>query len=85
MTRKRFVKMLMARGYSRNSANFYAEAVVAGGGSYREEWQRLEVKHRAVEAITQRSVALREAVERLSTAIVKGFSAFASAIREVIG
>ena len=34
MTRKRFVKLLMSRGYSRNEANRMALAVVSRDGSY---------------------------------------------------
>ncbi len=36
MTRKRFVKLLMAEGYSRNGANKVAGATIRGGYSYAE-------------------------------------------------
>lgn len=36
MTRKRYVKLLMSTGYSRNQANFLAKA--AQGGSYQRAW-----------------------------------------------
>lgn len=38
MTRKRYVKLLMSRGYSRNEANAKAQAVVAKGESYAYEY-----------------------------------------------
>lgn len=79
MTRKRFVKLLMAQGYSRNAANFCAAAVVADGGSYREEWQCIEEGHREFEAIVQPPAKLREAVERFGNAIVEGIGAFVRA------
>lgn len=34
MTRKRFVKLLMAEGYSRNKANSLARETIAGGCTY---------------------------------------------------
>ena len=42
MTRKRYVKLLMAQGYSRNEANRSARYAVAEGGSYQEEYDDLE-------------------------------------------
>lgn len=41
-SRKRFVKLLMGRGYSRNQANAVARQIVSEGKSYRDElWWRL--------------------------------------------
>ena len=41
MTRKRFVKLLMAEGYSRNSANTLADDVIADGYSYAEGYSHV--------------------------------------------
>ena len=38
MTKKRYVKLLMAKGYSRNEANAKARAVVEKGGDYASEY-----------------------------------------------
>ncbi len=38
MTRKRYVKLLMAKGYSRNEANAKAKVVVEKGGVYASEY-----------------------------------------------
>lgn len=41
-SRKRFVKLLMGRGYSRNQANAAARQIVSEGKSYKDElWRRL--------------------------------------------
>lgn len=39
MTKKRFVKLLMSKGISRNKANFYAWYANAVGRSYTKEIQ----------------------------------------------
>lgn len=48
MTRKRFVKLLMADGYSRNDANEHTELVHARKGSYKRAYNAiLFAKHMA--------------------------------------
>ena len=41
MTRKRFVKLLMAEGYSRNDANEHIELVLARKGSYKRAYNAI--------------------------------------------
>lgn len=42
MTRKRFVKLVMSRGISRNTAQAYADLVVRSGNrSYQEVWDTI--------------------------------------------
>lgn len=41
MTRKRFVKLLMANGYSRNSANKIADDTLKDGYSYAEGYDQV--------------------------------------------
>ena len=38
MTRKRYTKLLMAQGYSRNEVNEFARRVVERGGSYHDDY-----------------------------------------------
>lgn len=42
MTRKRFVKLLMAQGYSRNDANSIAKQTVADGDTYGSRYWYLQ-------------------------------------------
>ena len=86
MTRKRFVKLAMATGYSRNSANRIADAVVADGKTYAEVYKALL----AVKKLTVAFIpALSEAVERFTKAaskmaisIGKASAAFAKAFQD---
>lgn len=42
MTRKRFIKLVMSRGISRNTAQAYADLVVRSGNrSYQEVWDTI--------------------------------------------
>ena len=43
MTRKRFVKLLMARGFSRNVAVFIADWVVGEGYCYKTAYKALSI------------------------------------------
>ena len=38
MTRKRYIKLLMAQGYSRNEAHEFAREVAKRGGSYHDDY-----------------------------------------------
>ena len=86
MTRKRFVKLLMAEGYSRNDANDIADEVLEDGYSYAEGYDHIarmlplvqamlpavsDVVHQAVETIGRLAGAVCEA----ASAAVKAFSA----------
>ena len=41
MTRKRYIKLLMGHGYSRNTANIFAEQTIARGGSFLQDYNIL--------------------------------------------
>ena len=84
MTRKRFVKLAMASGYSRNSANRIAEKVPASGKSYAEVHKALLPFKKLTATITP---AISEAVERftkaaskIAAALGKAAAAFAEAL-----
>lgn len=97
MTRKRFVKLLMAQGYSRNEANRYAQYAAAEGGSYQEEYDdleemlrkvrglnvegMLETMQRVTQALEEALPKFVEAVARTNEAIQAGLSAFCEAYR----
>lgn len=76
MTRKRFVKLAMANGYSRNAANNIAKAIPASGKSYAEVYATLEAVKKLEAILT--SPALSELVEKFAKAVNK----MAKAIRE---
>lgn len=43
MTRKRFVKLVMSCGYSRNYANACAKGLMVSYGSYQEAWNNMTI------------------------------------------
>lgn len=45
MSRKRFVKLLMSIGYSRNKARQTAKRIVQNGTSYLQAWLYLDFEH----------------------------------------
>lgn len=48
MTRKRFIKLLMSQGYSRNEAVALAAQVPGSGQSYAETYIRADIYNRLV-------------------------------------
>lgn len=58
MTRKRFVKLLMSRGYERNTAHYYAHKTMKSGYSYQRVYNEFpseekELKYMKSGLITQ--------------------------------
>lgn len=81
MTRKRFIKLMMARGYSRNLSKDFARGVVSKGFSY-EMALNLSVFLR-----TSTADALAEAAKCLSKvvgAVVCGIEAFLRAVSDAL-
>lgn len=78
MTRKRFVKLLMAEGYSRNSANKIADDVLADGLTYAEGYDMVIRLQPLIDSLT---ASLPEAIRYVTEAISK----FAIAIGEAAG
>ena len=74
MTRKRFTKLLMAQGYSRNEANRIAEEISANGKTYAEGYVAY------MECIELFSVGLSDIIERISKTIAKTAQALGEAI-----
>lgn len=83
MTRKKFVKQLMAMGYSRNGADFVARACVNRGASYEQglEWVKNGYRSRSYldELGANLAKAMQPAVEAVAE-FVRKFTAAVSAI-----
>lgn len=71
MTRKRFVKLCMARGHSRNEANLRAEAVVRAGVTYENGYFAVRLDDGDSEAL--------EALQEACIKIVQGIKAILEA------
>lgn len=78
MTRKRFVKLLMAEGFSRNGANKIAEDVRKDGLTYAEGYDMVIRLLPLIDSLTK---SLPEAIRSATEAISK----FATAIGEAAG
>ena len=76
MTRKKFVKLLMAEGYSRNCANLMARKVAAQGVSYQKAYDALTGMCRLVKKLGKAFVPVREAAIKIG-------KAFAEVVRAV--
>ena len=81
MTRKRFVKLLMARGYSRNGANDMATLARAKGYSYEKTYRLATAIPDLVDRIAPVIANFAESVKKVAAALAAGFSAFGEAYR----
>lgn len=79
MTRKRYVKLLMAKGWSRNSANEMAKCVRDGGGSYQQIGYVYTPKEFAELLDTVVNVEF-QAVTKIGRALAAGVTAFSEAV-----
>ena len=88
MTRKRFVKLLMAQGYDRNEANEKALCVQREGGSYKEayaaETDFLRSCKAMVDGICASVQRLSETIGRMAAAFSAGVAAFGEAYAEAM-
>lgn len=85
MTRKRYIKLLMAEGIKRDNANAMAWKVVRDGRSYAEayavEADYIEkLKARAMEVLPQLTAAITEAAPAILEAAAKAVRALAAGI-----
>ncbi|SCJ78807.1 Uncharacterised protein [uncultured Flavonifractor sp.] len=81
MTRKRFVKLIMARGISRNEANELAGRVVDACVSYKDAYKAYTTSLPKVFDTIRTAV---EAIQRVANAICIGMSAFAEAFSSAL-
>lgn len=83
MTRKRFIKLLMAEGYSRNSANNIAGDVLKDGRSYAEAYDQitrlLPLMQAMAAPIADAVKKMTEAIGRVTRAVAEAVSAAAEA------
>lgn len=79
MTRKRYVKLLMGHGYSRNTANLYADRALATGRTYRQDYNYRLVGISIVEGFRE----FAEAVKRVFSEVAESFKKFADEVRGV--
>ena len=76
MTRKRFVKLLMADGYSRNKANSIAKQTVADGDTYGSRYWYLQFGNQFPDvAFPELKAATEEVIEKLMEIIPVVFNA----------
>ena len=80
MTRKRFIKLLMAEGYSRNSANKIAEDVRNDGMTYAEGFDQATKMLPVIQDTLQRMMdaiqPVVDAIWRVSCALGEAVKAF---------
>ena len=81
MTRKRFVKLLMAKGYSRNTANGMATLAQAKGYSYEKAYRGETAIPNLVDSLAPAIAAMAETIGKMAAALAAGFSAFGEAYR----
>lgn len=84
MTRKRYVKLLMGHGYSRNRANLCAERALAGGRSFRQDYNILLVGIGLADGFRAGCEAIGNAFAALAVEMEKlwdSFDAFAEKYR----
>lgn len=83
MTRKRFVKLMMSRGFDRNTANWLAAQARCGGKSYAEVYAA--DGHYQINNFPQLDISFEqvaEAAKRAVAALAAGFAAFSKAFKE---
>lgn len=97
MKRKRFVKLLMANGYSRNAANAIADTVPALGLSYKIKYASMlkplnyllsliggeQMCKRLSEAITYMANCITEAATKIISALADIFGMASSVIEQI--
>ena len=89
MTRKRFVKLCMSKGYSRNTAYLLARHAQEDRTSYETALQQVEFAGQLVRAIDweafgQAINSAIEAIGKIAAAAGKAVEAAASAFREAL-
>ena len=84
MTRERFVKLCMARGYSRNEANLMASAAVSGGRDYEHAYTCVLINDGYPEAVEAAQRAIKELVEAVNRLIPTICEAISVAIPQII-
>lgn len=84
MTRKRFTKLLMAQGYSRNEAARYATRARVVGHSYEEEYYLINIKYMQIigEAVRNAMQTISKIVNAVGAGVTAFYRAYADAMKE---
>lgn len=86
MTRKRYIKLLMAKGFSRNEANTAAQMVVEEGDTYLNDYAMFLLHDSApytteLAAITEAMSRITDTIANITRALAAAFRAFGDAYR----
>ena len=85
MTKKRYVKLLMSMGHSRNDANACACEVAEEGGNYQEDYDALinalDFQSFDFRAWNEALTRMAESMRKVSTALSAACSAFRDTFR----
>ena len=86
MTRKRYIKLLMAEGWSRNTATAFAEQVQAEGKSYAEDYADHVRLFRRIDfdALCAAMENVKETIQRVGRALHHAIDAFGKAYTEAM-
>lgn len=86
MTKKRFKKLLMADGFSRNSAQHITQSVPASGMSYQEAYTGFYKGpyKEAINSIIEAIPKIIDAVKRVADTLNSGIKAFTEAYTNAI-
>ena len=82
MTRKRYIKLLMSRGYDRNQAQREAEQARKSGLSYREAYMKDCRWFTLTGSINNLGEHLQEQIRKIACAVSSGLLAFCEAVAE---
>ena len=87
MTRKRFIKLLMAQGYSRNEADCLAWQAITSAYSYEEAYTLVTIKTIVIPKLTTEQMQdivqqISKAACRIYEAVFDGVTAFCKAYSE---
>ena len=89
MTRKRFVKLVMGRGYSRDEANSKARAAVSAGVTYEQAYFAVRCEDgdsealEAVQAVCERIAAAVQSITEAAMAAAQAITAALPSMKEV--
>jgi len=88
MTRKRFVKLLMALGYDRNEANEVAWRVQREGYSYETAYKLVNCTHlfipKLADSLRREIEKATKTISRMTTALTAAVVAFREAYAEAV-
>ena len=85
MTRKRFVKLLMSQGYSRNEAQELARDAVASGMSYESAYTAARaLEYEILPSLSEAVASFTDVVLKLGAALAAATSAFVAAFQDAL-